>query len=196
MAGARPLTNPVRAVVSFPFRALLFVLLLVKVLLRKLILGIVLALQAAQRHAISAALILALSAALIYTNAVGTPLGRPVGAPGVTPSTSLPPAKVVESYVQGQIKGDATMMWAAMSDDLRQSFAERGGSVQQLQQSIDQAKQAGRIFRRAEYVFGKRLSDGRAIYVYILTGVSPSGETREIPYLFTVNTAGKIESID
>ncbi|MBI3978590.1 MAG: hypothetical protein HY331_10445 [Chloroflexi bacterium] len=192
------MSHPARAILLFPFRLLLFVVLLLKVVVRKLILGVLLALRLTMRNAAAVIVVGVLLVALVYTNLVA-PAARfgAVARPGASPaSLGVPVAKAVENYVQGQVKGDATLMWAAMSDDLRRSFAERGGSAQQLQRSIDQARESGRTFRDAQYVFGRQLSDGRAIFVYVLTAESPAGETREIPYMFTLGPDGKIESID
>ena len=48
-----------------------------------------------------------------------------------------------ENYMKGTETFNADLVWNALSDDAQNRYRSRGGSMQQLQQQMDQARQAG-----------------------------------------------------
>ncbi len=112
----------------------------------------------------------------------------------VPASERLDPAPVVEHYLKAQSNFDATGMWDAISDDLKQQLARSNTTVQELQAQLDSARQSGRRYSQATYVGGATLEDGARAYFYVLTVDTTEG-TMHVPYTYVVGSDEKIASI-
>ena len=107
------------------------------------------------------------------------------------------PASAAEQYLKGQSQYDARIMWDAVSDETKRSMTARSGGVtlQRLEQQVDEARRSGVRYDRINFVGGYLAPDGRGFYLYVV-GVNTNGDTKYVPYTFTISTEGKILSID
>lgn len=112
----------------------------------------------------------------------------------VQPSGAPQQAPAVEQYLRAQASFDANGMWSSISDDLKQQLSQQNTSLKDLQTQLDNAKQSGRQYKAASYVGGADLDDSSTVYFYVLTVDTPSG-TVHVPYMYVVDSSGKIASI-
>lgn len=119
----------------------------------------------------------------VETNQIGSVLNEPV--------------EPVESYIAAMMAFDAQGMWAAYNEEARTQLAARGGSAEQLQQGLDQARGAGARYTGAVRIGNYPLRDGRRYVFYILsrTGFPPSGGDEEVYFIFTVDPDGRILNV-
>lgn len=186
---ARPHRNPFGFILAVP----LFAALLLKVLLRKTLLVLFLIGRGVLRYKVSSALVGLLLVALLWTSLHQQT--APVAALAASNTSSVAPPPALQTYIKGQTSFDAALMWTAMSDQLQQAVVSQGGSPEALQQNLEQARTQGRRFKDVTYLTGYRLDDGRAIFLYVLS-MEADGDSRQVPYLFTVGKDGKIDRID
>jgi hypothetical protein len=99
-----------------------------------------------------------------------------------------------ESYMKGTETFNAEMVWNALSDDAQGRYRQRGGSMQALQSQMDQAKQAGAQLDHVTYIGGQSFPDGTSMHFYtVLTrGPQARADAEPVPYIFTLDKAGKI----
>ncbi|MDP8923903.1 MAG: hypothetical protein M3O34_13605 [Chloroflexota bacterium] len=102
-----------------------------------------------------------------------------------------------ENYMRGTTTFDAQLVWEALSDEAQSRYASRGGDLQTLQAQMDQAKQAGAQLGQVTYIGGQALPDGSSLHFYtVLTrGPQAGGEPEYVPYVFTLDPAGKITRV-
>lgn len=101
----------------------------------------------------------------------------------------------VENYLTGQKDYNATLMWEALSDDLRANMRQNGQSAETFQQAMEQMKQRGLRYTDFKYVASAPLDDGRTVLLYIVSATDGQ-QSQQMPYTFTLNRARKIEKID
>ena len=113
-------------------------------------------------------------------------------APSFHVGNSAPTA--TENYMKGTETFNADLVWNSLSDDAQNRYRSRGGSMQQLQQQMDQAKQAGAQLDQVTYIGGQSFPDGTSMHFYtVLTKGPQTQSTAEpIPYVFTLDPTGKI----
>jgi len=99
-----------------------------------------------------------------------------------------------ESYMKGTETFNAEMVWNALSDEAQGRYRQRGGSMQALQSQMDQAKQAGAQLDHVTYIGGQSFPDGTSMHFYtVLTrGPQARSDAEPVPYIFTLDKAGKI----
>jgi hypothetical protein len=116
----------------------------------------------------------------------GLPFRGISGAPAAT-----------ESYLKGNETYNAELMWTALSEEAVERFRSRGGSVQSLQQQMDQAKQAGAGLERITYIGGESFPDGTSMHFYVVLARGPQsrGEAEYVSYVFTLDQSGKIARV-
>jgi hypothetical protein len=116
----------------------------------------------------------------------GLPLRGITGAPAAT-----------ESYMKGNETYNAELMWTALSEEALERYRTRGGSVQTLQQQMEQAKQAGAALERITYVGGESFPDGTSMHFYVVLARGPQsrGEAEYVSYVFTLDQSGKIARV-
>jgi hypothetical protein len=143
-----------------------------------------------RRYPLPALTLLVMIVGSIFMLATGT-----IALPGSPAAAPVEDARIsVEAYLRGQKDFNADMMWGAMDEQLKATLQQRGQSLQELKQQQLQRQQSG-IKLAHHHVAGTDLSDGRKVFLYIVT-VSQGQQTQELPYTFTVNKAGKIVNID
>jgi len=106
--------------------------------------------------------------------------------------TSAPAS--TESYMKGTETFNADLVWNSLSDDAQNRYRSRGGSMQQLQQQMDQARQAGAQLDQVTYIGGQAFPDGTSMHFYTVLTKGPQAQStaEPIPYVFTLDPSGKI----
>jgi hypothetical protein len=102
--------------------------------------------------------------------------------------------KSTENYMKGTETFNADLVWNSLSDDAQNRYRSRGGSMQQLQQQMDQAKQAGAQLDQVTYIGGQSFPDGTSMHFYTVLTKGPQAQStaEPIPYVFTLDPSGKI----
>src|SRR6185437_5686993 len=120
----------------------------------------------------------------------------PVAAIQSVPSTTPPPS--VDEYIKGMTSFDAQMMWDALDSQAVQAMQSQGGSEQQLQQRLDDAKQKGASYDGVVYVGGYPLQNGDRFLFYVVSrrGFAGPGVADQVFFVFTVGPNGKILRIE
>jgi len=156
-------------------------------------------------HAIVKAIILTRRAVLRYPIASLIALTMVVGSyfavtSGLVPLTMLgmtaAPVRdtrlaAIERYLEGQKKADVTMMWEAVSEEMRadeEAFAD-------TQRRVTMAKLNGINFVDQTYVGGTGLNDGGSVHLYIIS-ITNGTQSGQFPLTFTLNESGKIARIE
>ena len=126
----------------------------------------------------------------------GTP-GLSVGFPSLSLGRATGEPSATESYLKGNETYNAELMWSALSEEALARYRSRGGSLQALQNQMEQAKQAGAQLEQIQYIGGQSLPDGTSMHFYtVLTrGPQSRSEAEYVPYVFTLDRAGKISRV-
>ncbi len=116
-----------------------------------------------------------------------------LGLPGL-PQVGRTEPSATESYMRGTTSFDAKLVWEALSPEAQSRYASRGGDLQTLQAQMDQAKQAGAQLEHVTYIGGQSFPDGTSMHFYtVLTrGPQSKSDAEPVPYIFTLDKAGKI----
>jgi hypothetical protein len=61
---------------------------------------------------------------------------------------------------------------------------------------LDQANRSGARLVRATYIGGHSLDDGSSVHFYAVARTQASGPDATVPYVFTLDSDGKIDRID
>ena len=140
-------------------------------------------------------LVVLLAAAALMLGQVSTP-SLSLGLPGL-PQVGRTEPSATESYMRGTTAFDAKLVWEALSPEAQSRYASRGGDLQTLQAQMDQAKQAGAQLDQVTYIGGQALPDGTSLHFYtVLTrGPQARSEPEYVPYVFTLDTSGKITRV-
>jgi hypothetical protein len=203
-----PLLWPLRFLLHWIIKTLVFVFLGIRFVLRPkpvryglvavLVLGVlawgIAGPQVTGRVLAMAGLVPSPSPAIQASQAAPTAPASSATTVSVEATKQLARSPVVESYLQAQANFDANGMWDTISDTLKQQLASSNTTVQQLQDELDAAKQAGRQYSSALYVGGAQIDSSSSAYFYVLTVDTPGGTTR-VPYIYVVGQDGKIDSI-
>jgi len=99
-----------------------------------------------------------------------------------------------ENYMKGTETFNADLVWNSLSDDAQNRYRSRGGSMQQLQAQMDQARQAGAQLDQVTYIGGQSFPDGSSMHFYTVLTKGPQAQStaEPIPYVFTLDPTGKI----
>jgi hypothetical protein len=116
----------------------------------------------------------------------------PLTALGVAPAPAHDMRlAAIERYLEGQKNADVTMMWEAVSEEMRadeEAFAD-------TQRRVTMAKLNGINFVDQTYVGGSGLNDGGSVHLYIIS-ITNGAENGQFPLTFTLNQSGKIARIE
>lgn len=128
--------------------------------------------------------------------AASTSAITPITSVQSAPSTTPPPA--VEEYVKGMTNFNAQMMWDSLDQQAVQAMQSQGGSEQQLQQRLDDAKQKGASYEGVVFVGGYPLQNGDKFLFYVVSrrGFAGAGVADQVFFVFTVGPNGKILRIE
>ncbi len=120
----------------------------------------------------------------------------PVTAAQSASSTTPPPA--VDEYIKGMTSFNAQMMWDALDPQAVQAMQSQGGSEQQLQQRLNDAKQKGASYEGVVYIGGYPLNNGDRFLFYVVSrrGFAGPGVADQVFFVFTVGPNGKILRIE
>ena len=104
----------------------------------------------------------------------------------------------VDSYIKGLTQFDAKLMWGSLSDEAIQAARARGGSLEALQQGLDEARQRGGRYEGVEMIGSYPLQDGRKYLFYVLSrrGFTGPEQLEQVYFVFTVAKDGKITRIE
>ena len=142
-------------------------------------------------------LALAAAAALTWQGAQSAEPGLSLGIPNLPLRATGGAPGATESYLKGNSTYNAELMWSALSEEAVARYRSRGGTLQSLQQQMEQAKQAGVALEQINYVGGQSLDDGTSMHFYVVLTRGPRsrGEAEYVPYTFTLDRAGKIARV-
>lgn len=102
-----------------------------------------------------------------------------------------------ENWLKANETYNAELMWSTLSEEARERYRSRGGTVQTLQGQMEQAKQAGSTMEQFTYIGGQSLPDGTSMHFYLVVSRGPMsrGEAEYVPYVFTLDKSGKIARV-
>jgi hypothetical protein len=107
---------------------------------------------------------------------------------------SEPPSTA--SYIRGLQTGDARLVWNAYSDRAARDLQRRGVTPDETQKQLDQSRQNGSAIQGVQYVGAHPIPNGSMHFYVISRGGRTRGDVAYVPYVFTLDSAGKIERID
>jgi hypothetical protein len=116
--------------------------------------------------------------------------GDPLLGARLETSPPIPRAPVL--YLEAQAKGDGQTAWDELSAGAQQQLAQQGGSAAALTQALKQSPLPP--LKQITFVGGSTMSDGREATIFVVTA-DVNGALRQVPYYFTVDTAGKIDEV-
>jgi hypothetical protein len=100
------------------------------------------------------------------------------------------------TYMRGQREGNADLVWSAYSDEVRQALTQRGRTPAMTAQEFQAARQQGANVQEVSYVGGRQLPDGTSLQFYLVAmKAAQTGTVEYRPYLFTLDTTGKISRV-
>lgn len=104
----------------------------------------------------------------------------------------------VESYIKGLIEFDARLMWSSLSEEAINQMQSRGGSLEALQQGLDEAKRRGARYEDVTFIGNYPLRDGGRYLFYVLSrrGFAGPDQLDQVYFVFTVTRDGKIARIE
>jgi hypothetical protein len=116
--------------------------------------------------------------------------------PGVSSLRSQTAPSATEDYLRGNRDYNANLVWNSLDTDAQSRLTSQGGSVDDLQQQMDTAKQRGVQIAEMSYIGGKSLPDGTSMQFYLVGVRQQSGANVDYqPYMFTLDRDGKIAKV-
>jgi hypothetical protein len=108
------------------------------------------------------------------------------------------PAPSVDQYIKGMTTFDANLMWNALDPTAIQAMESQGGSLQTLQDRLNQAKQNGATYDSVAFIGGYPLQNGDRYLFYVVSrrGFAGPGVPDQVFFVFTVGQNGKILKIE
>jgi hypothetical protein len=160
-----------------------------KAVLHVIVKAIILTRRAVRRYPIPALIVLTIILGTYFAVSTGM---VPLTALGVAPA-EYHDARLasIERYLEGQKNADVTMMWEAVSEEMRadeEAFAD-------TQRRVTMAKLNGINFVDEKYVGGSNLADGGSVHLYVIS-ITNGSQNGQFPLTFTLNQSGKIARIE
>jgi len=129
------------------------------------------------------------------------PAAQGAPPPSVVNSTNATveaPPQAVQDYIRGMTTFDAKLMWNALSPEAISQMQSRGGSLDQLQQGLNEMKRAGARYEEVSYIGGYPLRDGSRYFFYVMSrrGFAGPGAVDQVYFVFTIGPDGKILKIE
>ncbi len=100
------------------------------------------------------------------------------------------------AYLRGMQNGDARLVWTAYSDRAARDLQRRGLNVDETQRQLDQSLQNGSVIQQVQYVGAHPIPNGSMHFYVIARAGRTRGDVAYVPYVFTLDSQGKIERID
>jgi hypothetical protein len=99
-------------------------------------------------------------------------------------------------YIRGLQTADARLVWQAYSERAARDLQRRGVNFEETQRQLEQSQQNGNVIQGVQYV-GAHLIPNGSMHFYVISRAGRSrGDVAYVPYVFTLNSQGKIERID
>lgn len=129
--------------------------------------------------------------------AVGDTGSSPVVSRASAASLEAPPP-AVQDYIRGMTTFDARLMWDSLSADAISQMQSRGGSLDKLQQGLDDMKRTGARYEEVSYIGTYPLRDGTRYFFYVMSrrGFAGPGAVDQVYFVFTIGPDGKILKIE
>lgn len=106
---------------------------------------------------------------------------------------AIPLSADVESFLQGQARYDADMMWDAFSPGFQEYLLGQGVSKDDLAAQVENEREGGQKYRKFSYVGGINLQGDQRMYFYAVDIESPQANRNgTFSFVFTVDKDGKI----
>lgn len=99
-------------------------------------------------------------------------------------------------YLKGQELYDAKMVWDSYSDRVLSEAQLRGLSLDDTQKQLDRARQAGNKIEQVSYIGGYPIPNGSMQFYLVFRSDLGRREAVPVPYVFTLDAAGKIDSVE
>jgi len=101
-----------------------------------------------------------------------------------------------EDYLRGNRDYNADLVWNSLDGDAQSRLSAQGGSLDDLRQQMDAAKQKGVQLAETSYIGGKALPDGTSMQFYLVGIRQQTGTSIDYqPYMFTLDRDGKIAKV-
>ena len=101
-----------------------------------------------------------------------------------------------EEYLRGNRDYNADLVWNSLNNDAQTRLSAGGGSLDDLRQQMDTAKQKGVKLEEVSYIGGKSLPDGTSMQFYLVGIRQPTRSDIDYqPYMFTLDHDGKIAKV-
>ncbi len=101
-----------------------------------------------------------------------------------------------EDYLRGNRDYNADLVWNSLNNDAQTRLSAGGGSLDDLRQQMDSAKQKGVKLEETAYIGGKSLPDGTSMQFYLVGIRQPTRSDVDYqPYMFTLDPSGKISKV-
>ncbi|NTW04140.1 MAG: hypothetical protein HGA19_23190 [Oscillochloris sp.] len=108
----------------------------------------------------------------------------------------IPTSVAVESFLQGQARYDADMMWESLSPHLQASLTDQGVSRDDFAAKSKSDRDGGKTYTKASYIGGVNLPENQKMYFYTVdVALAESNQVGIITFIFTVDRSGKIIDI-
>jgi hypothetical protein len=99
-------------------------------------------------------------------------------------------------YLKGQEIYDAKMVWDSYSDRVLREAQLRGLSLEDTQKQLDRARQTGTKIEQVSYIGGYPISNGSMQFYLVFRSDPGRREAVPVPYVFTLDSSGKIDSVE
>jgi hypothetical protein len=109
---------------------------------------------------------------------------------------AIPISHDVESFLEGQARYDADMMWEAFSPRFQAFLMDQGVSKDDLATQVESERTGGQKYKKFSYVGGIALKDDQRMYFYAVDIESPAANRNgTFSFVFTVDKSGKIVGV-
>ncbi|MCA1644240.1 MAG: hypothetical protein LC797_01820 [Chloroflexi bacterium] len=126
---------------------------------------------------------------------VAVPLLLP-SIPGMSGLRAPSAPNSTEDYLRGNRDYNADLVWNSLNSDAQTRLSAGGGSLDDLRQQMDTAKQRGVKLEESAYIGGKSLPDGTSTQFYLVGIRQPTRSDIDYqPYMFTLDHDGKIAKV-
>lgn len=99
-------------------------------------------------------------------------------------------------YIRGLQTADARLVWQAYSERAARDLQRRGVNFDETQRQLEQSRQNGNIIQGVQYVGAHPIPNGSMHFYVIARAGRERGNVAYVPYVFTLDSQGKIERID
>jgi hypothetical protein len=132
---------------------------------------------------------------LLVALIVAVPMFLP-SIPGMASLRSASAPGSTEDYLRGNRDYNADLVWNSLNNDAQSRLSAGGGSLDDLRQQMDSAKQKGVKLEESSYIGGKSLPDGTSMQFYLVGIRQPTRSDIDYqPYMFTLDPSGKIAKV-